>query len=131
MLEPLDVSLNKPFKDRLCTKWTTWMIEGQKSFTAGGNVKATSLSTVCCWVNEAWRELSQEMVSHSFKKCGISNAADGTEDDILWDDEEEETVEVESNDDEEMECDIYEDKLTEEQWRDLLGESDDEEFDGF
>jgi len=131
MLQPLDVSLNKPFKDWLCAKWTTWMIEGQKSFTAGVNIKAASLSTVCCWVNEAWRELSQEMVSHSFKKSGISNVVDGTEDDILWDGEEEETIEVESNDDEEMKCDICDDKLTEKQWRDLFGESDNEEFDGF
>ena len=37
VLQPLDVSLNKPFKDRLREKWSMWMIKGEKSFTAGGN----------------------------------------------------------------------------------------------
>ena len=83
VLQPLDVSLNKPFNDRLHDKWTIWMIKGQK-YTAGGNVKAASLSTTCEWVNESWKGLSLEMVSHSFKKCGILNAIDGSEDDILW-----------------------------------------------
>ena len=127
VLQPLDVSLNKPFKDHLRAKWTTWMIEGQKSFTAGGNIKAAPLSTVCSWVIESWKELSQDMVSRSFKKCGISNAIDETEDEILWDHEED-------NEEEEMEedCDIYDDKLTEDQWHDLFGESDEEEeFEGF
>ena len=127
VLQPLDVSLNKPFKDHLRAKWTTWMIEGQKSFTAGGNIKAAPLSTVCSWVIESWKELSQDMVSRSFKKCGISNAIDGTEDEILWDDEEDDEEE-----EMEEECDIYDDKLTEDQWHDLFGESDEEEeFEGF
>ena len=28
------------------------------------------------------------MVERSFKKCGISNALDGTEDDLVWEEEE-------------------------------------------
>ena len=127
VLQPLDVSLNKPFKDHLRAKWTTWMIEGQKSFTAGGNIKAAPLSTVCSWVDESWKGLSQDMVSRSFKKCSISNAIDGTEDEILWDDEEDDEEE-----EMEEEYDIYDDKLTEGQWHDLFGESDEEEeFEGF
>ena len=61
---------------------------------ACGSMKAASLSTVCCRVNEAWRVLLQERVSYSFNKYGISNAIDRTEDDILWDNKEEETVVV-------------------------------------
>ncbi|CAG8650876.1 8485_t:CDS:2, partial [Diversispora eburnea] len=33
---------------------------------------------------KAWNDISSEMVSKSFKKCGISNAMDGTEDDFIW-----------------------------------------------
>ena len=84
ILQPLDVCLNKPFKDRLRERWTTWMVEGQKSLTPTGNVRAASLATVSSWVLEAWRGLPEEMVARSFKKCGISNSTDGTEDDILW-----------------------------------------------
>ena len=51
------------------------------------------------------------MVSCSFKKCSIWNPIDGTEDDILWDNEEDELVAAEGSEDGEMEdeCGIYDD----------------------
>ena len=55
------------------------MVEGEKSLTLAGNVKAPSLTTMTSWVLEAWRGLPKEMVAGSFKKCGISNSIDGTE----------------------------------------------------
>ena len=70
---------------------------------------------------------SKEMVERSFKKCGISNALDGTEDDLVWE-EEEDSSQVE----EEPDCNVYDDRITPEQWQELFGESDDEEeFHGF
>lgn len=106
------------------------MVEGEKSLTPAGNVKAPSLTTVTSWVLEAWCGLPEEMVARSFKKCGISNSIDGTEDDILW--EEDTNPEQESNDAESEDKDLYDDQLTEEQWRSLFGESDGEdEFEGF
>ena len=66
------------------------------------------------------------MVERSFKKCGISIALDGTEDDLVWE-EEEDSSQVE----EEPDCDVYHDRITPEQWQELFGESDDEEFHGF
>ena len=60
-------------------------------------------------------------------QCGISNALDGTEDDLVWE-EEEDSSQVE----EEPDCDVYDDRITPEQWQELFGESDDEEeFHGF
>ena len=118
---------NKPFKDRLREKWMTWMMSGEKTFTPGGQLRAASLVTVYQWVKESWQELSKEMVERSFKKCGISNALDGTEDDLVWE-EEEDSFQVE----EEPDCDVYDDRITPEQWQELFGESDDEEeFHGF
>ena len=52
---------------------------------------------------------------------------DGTEDDLVWE-EEEDSSQVE----EEPDCDVYDDRITPEQWQELFGESDDEEeFHGF
>ena len=91
----------------------TWMMSGEKTFTPGGQLQAASLVAVCQWVKESWQELSKEMVERSFKECGISNALDGTEDDLVWEEEED-------------------DRITPEQWQELFGESDDEEeFHGF
>ena len=47
LVQPLDVCLNKPFKDRLREKWMTWMMSGEKTFTPGGQLRAASLVTVC------------------------------------------------------------------------------------
>ena len=87
ILQPLDISFKKPFKDQLRERWTTWMVEGQKRFTAAGNMRAASLATVSSWVLGAWQVIPEEIVVGSFKKCGISNSLDGTEDDILWEEE--------------------------------------------
>ena len=90
---------------------------------APSSISRNSLSMV----KESWQELSKEMVERSFKKCGISNALDGTEDDLVWE-EEEDSSQVE----EELDCDVYDDRITPEQWQELFGESDDEEeFHGF
>ena len=39
---------------------------------------------------ETWAEIPKEMIVKSFKKCGISNAMDGSEDDLFGQDETEE-----------------------------------------
>jgi hypothetical protein len=41
---------------------------------------------LCQFVLKAWGKVTVESVVKSFKKCGISNAMDGTEDDELYDD---------------------------------------------
>ena len=44
-------------------------------------------------------------ITRSFVSCGISNALDGTEDDAVWDDEEEEAEDTEERIDNEFETD--------------------------
>ena len=46
-LQPLDVCLNKPFKDRMRQLWTEWMASDSASRTKGGNLQKPSLLTVC------------------------------------------------------------------------------------
>ena len=53
VVQPLDVCLNKPFEDHLRVKWTHWMLEGEKTYTVGGNTRAASLETVYQWVKES------------------------------------------------------------------------------
>ena len=100
VLQPLDVCLNKPFKDRLCKMWTEWMSSGSATLTKGGNLQKPDITLVAAWVEEAWKSIPEEMVKRSFLKCGISNAMDGTEDDALFEDEagDEEDAEVHSED---------------------------------
>jgi hypothetical protein len=41
-------------------------------------------SQACEWVKTSWESVKQEIAMKSFKKCGISNALDGTEDNVLF-----------------------------------------------
>ena len=62
-----------------------WMAKGEYELTKGGNLKKPGYNIICKWIIEAWDNISSEMVIKSFKKCGISNNLDGTEDDYIFD----------------------------------------------
>ena len=85
VLQPLDVCLNTPFKDRVRQKWMAWMAEGIHELKAGGCQKKPSEELMCQWIGEAWRDIPREMVANSFLKCGITNSLDGSEDDFIFD----------------------------------------------
>ena len=52
--------------------------------TLAGRVKLPSISNVCEWVNNAWQRVKSEIIVKCLKKCGISSALNGSEDDILY-----------------------------------------------
>ena len=72
------------------------MSSGSATLTKGGNLQKPDITLVAAWVDEAWKSIPEEMIKHSFLKCGISNAMDGTEDDALFDDEAEDPADVEA-----------------------------------
>ncbi|KAG7154699.1 Gamma-butyrobetaine dioxygenase-like 2 [Homarus americanus] len=47
-------------------------------------MKRPSISEVCEWVLKSWCDIKTKVIVKSFKKCGISNAMDGTEDNLLY-----------------------------------------------
>ena len=93
-------------------------------------------------MKEAWESIFEDIIIKSFKKCGISNAIDGTEDDILYEDLMASSTALadridpqdETNDDELNDYYDYvvDDLVSDEQMRQLF-ESDNEtqEFGGF
>lgn len=88
-LQPLDISINKSFKGRIRKQYDEWLINNDHSYTKTGKIKKVSESTLVEWVDKAWKEVPNELIKKSFLKCCITNADDGTEDDILWNDAEE------------------------------------------
>ena len=44
-------------------------------------------SEVARWVSAAWKAIPESIIVRSFRKCCISNALDGSEDDIQWEDD--------------------------------------------
>jgi len=85
VLQPLDVCLNKPFKDSVRQRWMAWMAEGIHEPTATGRQKKPSEELMCHWIGKAWCDIPREMVARSFLKCGITNALGGFEDGCVFD----------------------------------------------
>ena len=78
--QPLNVAINKPFKDNLRKEWHLWMANGSAGETAAENLRRARLSEVCGWVKRSWDNISDEVIIKSFKKYGISNSLNELED---------------------------------------------------
>jgi hypothetical protein len=61
------------------------MSEAIKDYTPSKKIKRPSYSLVAKWVKESWDAVDPNMIMRSFKCCGISNAIDGTEDNLIFD----------------------------------------------
>ena len=70
--QPLDIYINKPFKDNLRKEWHVWMANGDAEETSAGNLRHARLSDVCLWVKRSWDAISDEIIIESFKTCKIS-----------------------------------------------------------
>ncbi len=75
VMQPLDVSINKPFKTQLRLLWSIHM---RQKLLAKQSTRPTK-TQILEWVWLAWNGISKDIIVKSFKKCGISNALDGSE----------------------------------------------------
>ena len=86
-MQPLDKCINKPFKNKLRSQYQAWMVNGLFTYTLLGKKRAPSKELVLQWIHKAWQEIPADLVTNSFKSCGISNALDSTEDEAVWEEE--------------------------------------------
>ena len=70
-LQPLDIAVNKPFKQFIRQEWDKWMQSGEHDFTPSGRLKRASYSEVCKWVALAWEKITPNTICNGFKKAGI------------------------------------------------------------
>ena len=71
LLQPLDLSVNKSFKDKMKMKSKNWMREGKHEFTKSNKMKRASYSEVCNWIVECWNKISEYVIKNGFKKAKI------------------------------------------------------------
>jgi len=65
-------------------EWAKWIKAPIHHVTPAGRVKWPSIFNACKWVKNSWQRVKSETIVKSLKKCGISSALDGSEDDILY-----------------------------------------------
>jgi hypothetical protein len=85
-VQPLDVSINKPFKDYLRGSWEQYMVEQvQTSPSPATKIPTASKNEIAKWVIDANRCLGSQpdMIRKSFLVCGISNSLDGSKNDYI------------------------------------------------
>ncbi len=85
LVQPMDKCINKPFKESMRASWEDWMRQ-TRAKTKAGNLKQPTRQDAIDWVSKAWTLITRETIVRSFLVCGISNALDGSEDDLVSDD---------------------------------------------
>ena len=58
--------------------------ETQYRITPKGALKRPTIKQVCQWIKQSWSRVREDIIVKSFKKCGISNALDGSEDHLIF-----------------------------------------------
>eukprot|EP00731_Ephydatia_muelleri_P026312 Em0018g412a len=73
---PMDVSINRPFKQAMREIWVTWF----SKHTIHGNLTQPTRQDAIDWVSAAWNSIKSETIVESFKCCGITASVDGSDD---------------------------------------------------
>ena len=71
LIQAPDVSWNRPFKSHLRNQYDEWLLSGEKTYTAAGNLRAVSKTTLCDMVVKAWESISSTLIVKSFQCCGL------------------------------------------------------------
>ena len=81
ILQPLDISINRPFKDTV-----RYQNELACSVFKSVDKQKVGREALLEWIIKAWENnetISPQIVKNSFKFCGISNNLDGSEDELF------------------------------------------------
>jgi hypothetical protein len=65
-IQPLDVGVNKPFKDYLKKYWVKYMLESDNV----ENGKEITRQKLSFWITESFKEVSDNSIRKTFEKCG-------------------------------------------------------------
>jgi len=73
LAQPLDLVINKPFKDHLRSLFDDWLknygiTDANKS--AKGYLKAPSTKQILTWIHEAWAKIDSDLIIKAFKHSG-------------------------------------------------------------
>ena len=86
LVQPLDVALNKPFKDLVDTQYNTHFEENLNAWVIGKISASERRILMTRWTGSAWAAFCteyQDTIRASFVKCGIAVPIDGSQDSLI------------------------------------------------
>ena len=84
-VQPLDVSINKTFKDYLRTQFEKHRDENIELYISNNMIASKRRVLVTKWVAEPWEKIktNKEMIIRTFTKCGITTNEEGSENHLV------------------------------------------------
>ena len=82
-IQPPDVVWNRPFKFHISAAHDEWLAASVEEGAAENAVQKASFVEACSWIVAAWNGIQKETIINSFRACGITIAADGSDDDQI------------------------------------------------
>jgi hypothetical protein len=76
ILQPLDVGINKPFKEYIKKKYNLWLIDYFDSHNEFPKISKTDYNMLILkWIKESWRIIlnNNDIIKNSFSFCGYGN----------------------------------------------------------
>ena len=73
-LQPLDVSIKKPFQTIFRELYDEWYQKGEFEYTKGGVVKRPNYLLQIQWIVDAWTKIGSEIIKKSFETCDITTS---------------------------------------------------------
>jgi hypothetical protein len=70
ILQPVDVGVNKPFKNLVRKKHSDWKLANEKSRDDNGRLRAPTRHDVAAWIIDSWKRFPSYQVRNSFVGCG-------------------------------------------------------------
>ena len=64
--QPLDVLINKIFKDLMAKKYHAWRLKNAHEITNSGNMKNPKKQDFVKWISESWAEITPDQIKKAF-----------------------------------------------------------------
>ena len=79
LVQPLDVSVNHPFKSYYSQCWQEWLEkDGINHKTESGNIKSPKNEMILMWISKSWHQINPETIRNGFKMYeDISDVKEG------------------------------------------------------
>lgn len=71
VLQPLDLVVNRIFKNSMRKQWEDWMQNGLHSFTKSGHMRRATYVEIVQWVSEAWKMVKDDNIISSFRAAQL------------------------------------------------------------